>query len=208
MTNQKRNTAVSKILYHSYKRKFIKQFGKENGNAIHRLFVEKYEELFFNRTMFSNNVLNKHLTKNIFPGIALYDTLLHQGLSKEEALDSIGCFYKIMYQNIAFVYRQLGKVPFFFQLLRKLTTRSMSVTYPKEGWTTVWIENSNEQIAFDVSKCFYQDILKCYEREELLKCFCQIDDDVYERISPRVIWKRTTTLGRCGSKCDFQFIRK
>lgn len=208
MTNQKRNTPASRILYHSYKRNLNKQFGKENGNAIYKFFVKKYEELFFNRTVFSNKVLNKHLIKNILPGIALYDALLYSGLSKKEALDSIGCFYKTMYQKTALIYRLLGRIPFFFLLLRKLTNRSMSVTYPKEGWTTVWIENSNKQIAFDVNKCFYQDILKSYEREELLKCFCQIDDDVYERISPRVKWKRTTTLGRCGSKCDFRFIKK
>lgn len=208
MTNQKRNTPVSRILYHSYKINLDKQFGKENGNAIYKLFIKRYEELFLNRAVFSNKVLNKHLTKNILPGIALYDALLHRGLSKERALASIGCFYKIMYQNTAFIYRLLGRIPFFFHLLRKLTTKSMSITYPKEGWTTVWIENSNEQISFDVSKCFYQDILKSYEREELLKCFCQIDDDVYERISPHVKWKRTTTLGRCGSKCDFRFIKQ
>lgn len=208
MTNQKRNTPVSRILYHSYKRNLNKQFGKENGSTIYKFFFKKYEELFSNRTVFSNCILNKHLTKNILPAIALYDALLHRGLSKEEALDSIECFYKIVYKKTAFMYSLLGRIPFFFQLLRKLTTRSMSVTYPKEGWTTVWIENSNKQISFDVNKCFYQDILKSYEREELLKCFCQIDDDVYDRISPHVTWKRTTTLGRCGSKCDFRFIKK
>lgn len=194
--------------YKNFKRILNKQFGKRNGNAIHELFVKKHEELFFNRTVFSNDILNKHLTKNILPGVALYDALLHWGLSKQEALGSIECFYKIMYRKTTFIYRLLGRSPFFFQLLRKMTARSMSVTYPKDGWTTVWIENSNEQIAFDISKCFYQDILKIYECEELLKCFCQIDDDIYQGMSPQVEWKRTITLGRGGSKCNFQFIKK
>lgn len=207
MTNQKSNTSVSRSLCRSYKRNLTKQFGKEHGNAVYKLFIKIYEKLFIERRVYINIALNGHLLRNILPGIALYDALTLDNLSEKEVLDSIAIFYKTMYRKTAVAYRLLGKIPFFFHLLRKMAARSMSVTYPKEGWTTVWIENSNEQIAFDVSKCFFQDVLKTYEREELLKCFCQIDDDVYARISPQVEWKRTTTLGRCGSKCDFRFIK-
>jgi len=208
MLTKKRNIPVSKVSYHLYKKNLSRQLGKTCGNVIYESFIKKYGELFFNRTVFTNRALNWHLVKNILPVIALYDALVLCGSSKKEAIDYIGSFNKMMYQKTVIVYRIFGRMPFFFQILRNLAARSMSVTYPKEGWTTTWIENSPKRIAFDVSKCFYQVVLKEYEREELLKCFCQIDDDVYERLSPSVQWKRTTTLGRCGSVCDFRFNKK
>jgi hypothetical protein len=204
----KREKPISKAVCRSYKKALYVQSGRAPGESIYKEFHKRYNDLIFGRPVYTNAALNRHLIKNILPGIALYDAFIYSGLSKEDTLDSISCFYEIIYKKTGVAYRALGRIPFFFQLLRKMAKRSMSVTYPNEGWTTTWIENSDKIIAFDVSRCFYQDVLKKYEHEELLKCFCRIDDYVYEYMSQKVQWKRTATLGRCGSICDFRFIAK
>lgn len=191
----------------TFKSSIMKHYGKEQGNMLYSSFHLKYQHLLLNRSVYGNKSLNKHLVNNILPGIALFDALRDTGHSENEALDSMGQYYQFIYQKTVQIYKVVGRIPFFFLLLRKLTIINMTVTYPKEGWTTQWLENNKQQIAFDVTSCFYQTILKQYGHEMLLQCFCQIDDALYEGISPRVRWHRTTTLGRCGSKCDFRFYK-
>ncbi len=165
------------------------------------------EGLFANRTIYENKALNTHMTQHILPGIALYDTFLNSGSSQAEALTKFALFNQIYFRKMASAYRLLGKLPMFYSLLRVLTKKSMSVTYPCAGWTTKWLENSSSTIAFDVSCCFFQNVLRSYKREELLKYFCLIDDEVYGNMSNRVKWARTKTLGRGDLICDFRFLK-
>lgn len=208
MISQRNYLLERKLICNSFKKILYQQFGEKNGPSIYALFANRYKEMSCNREIYENRTLDGHIRKTILPGIALYKALLNWGISNEEALESLKSFYKQMYRQTATTYKALGKMPFFFQLLRIIAPFNMTVTYPKEGWTTNWIENSNERIAFNVTKCFFEDVLKFYNHEQLLRCFCQIDDDVYQGISPEIQWKRTSTIGRSGSKCDFCFIKK
>jgi len=160
----------------------------------------------YHKKEYMQAAINRHLARSILPGIALYEAFLSCGYTQQNALDLFRVFNRHLYAKTAVGYKALGRLPLFFELLRILSARSMSVTYPCDGWTTTWIENSPSRIAFDVSRCFYQDALRKYKCEELLPCFCQIDDEVYENISGRVKWQRTQTLGRNGKICGFRFI--
>lgn len=201
-------TKVSNALCRKYKSTLIEMMEPVEAEIVYPDFRARYESLFKARAIYANKVLNKHLTQNILPGIALYDALLNDGRSQTEAITMFERFNRIYYRKLTSAYRLLGKLPMFYSLLRIMTKKSMSVTYPCTGWTTTWLENSASAIAFDVSCCFYQNVLRSYQREELLKCFCQIDDEVYGNMSRNVIWARTKPLGRGDQVCDFQFIRE
>lgn len=193
---------------HQYKKNLIIQLGKSQGTNVYDKFLIVYNKLYSNREIYENKALNRHLVRNILPGIALYEAFFNYSHTKQEAIDLFKIFNRILYAKTSIFYKCLGKFPMFFRLLRLLSARTMSVTYPCEGWTTKWIENSSSKIAFDVSRCFYKDTLEKYDREELLPCFCGIDDELYENISNHVKWQRTQTLGRGGKICDFRFIAK
>lgn len=199
---------ISSSLCKKYESTLNEMMEAVEAEIVYLDFRARYESLFKVRTTYENKALNKHLTQNILPGIALYDALLSCGRSQTEAITMFERFNRIFYSKLTSAYRLLGKLPMFYSLLRILTKKSMSVTYPCAGWTTTWLENSASEIAFDVSCCFYQNVLRSYQREELLKCFCQIDDEVYGNMSRNVIWARTKTLGRGDQVCDFRFIRE
>lgn len=41
------------------------------------------------------------------------------------------------------------------------------------------------------------------EFPELCRCFCDSDDITYDGMHPKLVWRRTKTLGRGGDCCDF-----
>jgi hypothetical protein len=189
----------------TYSKAISKTF-KIDSRSIAYTFKEIYQSLLKTRPVYPEKVLNWHLVRNILPGIALYQALSKCG--ETDTIPKLESFYRELYKNTIRAYRVLGSLPHYYDLLRKLAVRSMRKTYPQSGWRTVWVENSSEQIAFDLYTCFYKDVLQQYQCEVILKCFCQIDDDIYKNMSPDVEWGRTTTLGRCGEKCNFKFIKK
>lgn len=176
--------------------------------SIMKAFRNNYKNLLKERSTYSKKILNWHLFRNILPGIALNQALEQEGRSKTETVRDMAQLYLVLYGNTARIYSAIGHVPGFFSLLRYMSARSMKVTYPADGWVTTWIENSPDRIAFDVHSCFYQKILREYGCEHILKCFCKIDDDMYQAMSPVVEWGRTTTLGRCGAVCNFRYTKK
>ena len=55
----------------------------------------------------------------------------------------------------------------------------------------------------DMTKCPYHDACVRYGCPELCPCFCDSDDITYGDLHPRLLWRRTETLGRGGGRCDF-----
>jgi len=77
--------------------------------------------------------------------------------------------------------------------------------YPPEGWQTEWLQKDVDAVKFNMHRCFYMDTLSKYGAAELTPIFCNVDDVLYENMSPHVKWKRTQTIGRGASHCDFCF---
>lgn len=55
----------------------------------------------------------------------------------------------------------------------------------------------------DMLKCPYHDACVHYSCPELCPCFCDSDDVTYGGMHPKLIWRRTKTLGHGNDRCDF-----
>ena len=55
----------------------------------------------------------------------------------------------------------------------------------------------------DMTKCPYHDACVEHGCPELCPCFCDSDDIAYDDLHPKLLWRRTKTLGRGGDCCDF-----
>lgn len=162
----------------------------------------RYARLYAERPRFAEDHLRDHLEEHILPGLAVYQTLLEDGLEKEAALELCSELVALQSRKVNQIMRKVGDKPFFFFLLRKIV-RSMMDNKFSTGWTTTWLENSPRRLAFDITRCFYLDTLTFYGAPELTPAFCASDDAMMEGVSPLVAWKRTTTLGRGDDKCNF-----
>jgi hypothetical protein len=167
----------------------------------------RYRELLDGRHLYANRALRNHLERNILPGIALYQTLKSGEGTEGQALQ----LAELAFHEWGMASRQtmtrVGRLPFFYWLLRVTAKPMMRRNFPEEGWEIKWVEISSEQTSFNMRSCFYLQVLEDYGVPELAPLYCSVDDAIYEGVSPYVKWARKRTLARGDEYCDFRFVR-
>ena len=167
----------------------------------------RYAELYRDRTRYDHPALRQHLEENILPGLALYQVLRAGGYDEAGALQLTERLLTVDLLRRRRPLELLGRLPFFFSLLRAVTRGFMARNFPPQGWQVEWRDEGRDVVAFDMVSCFYLDVLTEYGAPELTPVYCGLDDLVYEGVSPHVRWERTRTLGRGDNCCDFRFRR-
>jgi L-2-amino-thiazoline-4-carboxylic acid hydrolase-like protein len=166
---------------------------------------ERYNQLYAARPRFSHPVLQGHLDLQILPGLALYEILrenaVKQGLDTSTALKETGALIERM-DVLARWLPLLRYQSFAFAIFRRVGRLSLAL-FPAQGWDIQMVEDSPNRFAFNISRCFYVDVLTAYGAPELTQHFCHLDDVAYAALPPGITWERTTTLARGGSACDF-----
>jgi hypothetical protein len=167
----------------------------------------RYDTLYPTRPRFAHPALRWHLTDQILPGLALYQTLrdsaAERGLTPQAALAETG----VVLQRLDVMANRLPllrHVPFTFALFRRAAV-AMLLLYPSKGWDIQVVENSQRSFAFTVTRCFYIEVLTAYGAPELTPHFCQLDDIAFAGLPPCITWERSTTLARGGACCDFRW---
>jgi hypothetical protein len=155
----------------------------------------------------AHRALRQHLEENILPGVALYRALLADEDTRDRAEQLIEGAFRAWAESGRRSMARLGRLPFFYGLLRVLIRPVMRLNFPAPGWETEWVEVSGQALAFNMKRCFYLDVLEGYGVPELTRYYCAMDDLIYEGVSPHVRWARTKTLGRGDECCDFRFER-
>jgi len=184
---------------------------QERGHVQASCFINrcesKYWQLYCQRPHMSNLTLREHLNENILPGLAVYQTLQDEGL---EMKDSLATVENLIYRAGRTKRRPvelLTRTPSFYQMLRYFTPRFLERNFPPEGFEIEWVENSESRVAFNITSCFYLDVLTAYGVPELTLVYCNQDDLIYEGASPTVLWERTGTLARGDEVCDFSWAK-
>ena len=77
------------------------------------------------------------------------------------------------------------------------------VSGPGAGFAAAELQTDRSIWRIDMTKCPYHDACVRYGCPELCPCFCDSDDITYGDLHPRLLWRRTETLGRGGGRCDF-----
>jgi hypothetical protein len=155
----------------------------------------------------SDKMLTGHLLDAILPAVACYRTLTQKVCAREEALALIRASVLDAARPAARMFQAMGRLPFFFPLLRFITPLSVKSGFGETGWKMQWLKNSREEIAFTAHSCFYARVLRQCGAPELTPVFCGCDDYVYGAI-PKVRWGRTKTIGNGDAVCDFRFINE
>lgn len=153
-----------------------------------------------------NRHLKSHLRQQILPGLAIYQILRADGQSQEAALAAFDQIIESAVKPEQHKMARLGRFRGVYSLLRLAIQPAMRF-YPAAGWKTEWLENSHDAIRFNMQSCFYFDTLSRFGAPELTASFCRGDDLIYGPMSPHIEWKRTQTIGRGASHCDFCFAR-
>lgn len=168
----------------------------------------RYDELYARRPHFHRPALRRHLEASILPGLALYQTLREERDEQEAVMAEIDRLFTAWaeHSDPSKLMRIMRHLPDPFAILRIGNRLVLKTSFPPEGWTFEWVEDSDQCIAYDIRECFYLNVLTAYGAPELTAHFCQGDDLVFGNI-PGVSWERTKTIGRGDDRCDFRFCR-
>jgi hypothetical protein len=191
----------------AFERALDNQLGRAKANEITEKAADRYADLHAERKRFDNRALAKHLEESILPGIALYQTLLHDPEIQQSSMDLVEAAFGEWAASRRKALEPLARRSIFYWLMRFTTRLVTSRSYPEEGWKIEWLEVSGKQIAYNINKCFYLEVLLEYGVPELTAQYCRVDDLIYEGLSPHAVWDRKKTLGRGDDCCDFRFER-
>ena len=180
--------------------------GVRASEIMHRA-ADRYADLHAERNRYDNRALAKHLEEGILPGIALYQTLQDDSDTQQQSLDLVEAALAEGAASRRRSMERLGRLPLYYWLMRVVIKPFMRLNFPAEGWETEWVETSGDEISFNMTRCFYLDVLAAYGAPELTALYCKMDDLTYDDLSPDVKWDRKHTMGRGDDCCDFRFER-
>ncbi len=152
---------------------------------------------------------NYNHLNNMFPCLALYETLQKNGRSKEEAFKLVSePTWEFVEKTTAPTYRKM----FAKKGMLKLMGMILPFAFSKgsgAGWEYVWHKDTStdKHLQFECVKCIYPGFFQKYGAPELGPIFCHADDINYGSI-PGITFKREHTLCRDGQPCDFLFVKE
>lgn len=146
-----------------------------------------------------------HTKERIYPAIACLRAMTEAGVEWQESIDFLHSYYLWRAEGKAKVLRKMMKIPGLYKIMPKLFKKLTPNMFGEPaGFQSVWHEDSEWDLSFDMVKCPYQEKCAAYGCPELCSAYCDADDVCYGDMHPKVVWGRTKTLGKGGDCCDFR----
>jgi hypothetical protein len=185
----------------------LDEFGDDKGKKIYEAACLRLNSMLENADYKNNRSIKIHFSKNMFPIMAYYLTLLEQNYSKYEAHNLT---LKIAQKaaNIQKIKNEsFRKIPFAYNIFKFFTKSIMKNSYPKEGWDIEYITFDNKEIHINFKKCIYVDMTSKYNCPEICTIFCKNDPIIFSGYEPKIYFKRNGTIAEGFEYCDFHFIK-
>ncbi|MGN0351800.1 MAG: L-2-amino-thiazoline-4-carboxylic acid hydrolase [Roseburia sp.] len=149
--------------------------------------------------------IRKHTYVSIFPTIAVYMSLMSAGCA--EAMEIIQRGSAEVAKTAGEQYAKIVRIPGFKGIFMKIFSKGVKEGFGQEaGFANEFITDTSKKLAFNITKCPYQDYCQKYECPELVSIFCKNDEYAYGNLQG-ITFKRTQTLGTGGKCCDFRLER-
>ena len=187
----------------------LEHFPGEQGRCILSAARKEFDALCRSSGSFPP-AFSSHTRNNIFPVAALYRSLLAEGLSREEAVDTADKAFEFKVTPAAEGIRSLLRFPGLYRLMPTIWKKAVGKLFgPDAGFEMTFYPTGGDRVRFDMTVCPYLEACRQLGCPELTPVFCHTDDICYGNMHPRLIWARTKTLARGGDCCDFDlFIKK
>ncbi len=176
-------------------------YGVEQG----RMLAEEHEQLCLEYAVQYSHISKaeeQHYFEQILPFVAAYKVMQKHDASK--ANDVLQAIVERRSALASKLLRGVLKVPFLYKkvpaICNALVVRSFS---EDAGFAYGQITCNPREWKADIIRCPYVNTCKQLGCPEIAHYFCDSDDIIYGNLHKRIVWKRTKTLGRGDSVCDF-----
>lgn len=183
------------------------KYGKDKGGSIFAAAENILTTELAGVNDRGNKMIGKHIRRNILPGYACYRAMLDAGICSSDAVEFGKTELCRSVERMARLCKRLSSKNYTYGLIRILMGAVLKYSFPKQGWTSVMIENNKNRIRFDMTSCLYCEELQKRDALELCPAYCYTDVASYSPLAPAVLFIRQSTLAQTGVKCDFCFER-
>ena len=186
-----------------------KRFGTETGLCLSKTAEARWTQLCETLSAYPPD-LHSHLKNNIFPAMAVFDALLQEGRSREEAAALTDELFMACMEPSAEAIRRLCRIPGMYQIIPRIFgTMAFKLFTPEAGFRAEVHQAGKGRARFDMTRCPYLETCKSLGYTEIAPVFCHCDDVCYGAMHRKLIWNRTKTLARGADLCDFDlYIQK
>ena len=145
----------------------------------------------------------RHLEGQILPGIAAYE-ILQMVMPREAALQTVHDYVEQRAWMLKKLFLGLMRIPGLYKRVPGIFSRQTPKLFgPAAGFAATELQTTGGVWRIDMTRCPYHDACVQYGCPELCPCFCDSDDITYDGLHPKLRWRRTKTLGRGDTCCDF-----
>ena len=146
-----------------------------------------------------------HTRERIYPGIAMFDAMTSEGISRGETADFIVECYRWRAGLMAPKVKAVFKIPGLYRIVPRFFFNMTAKTFgPQMGFEAENKYLDKKEMRFDMTVCPYHGKCTQYGCPEIVRGYCEADDILYGDMHPKLIWGRTRTLGKGGNCCDFK----
>jgi hypothetical protein len=186
----------------------IKRFGLEKGTQIYADTSFITTELLVDIDFRKSKAVERHLRRFIIPEIAFYRAMHNNGIEKEEAYQFLHDEIQKPAQKASDMFGAFKFLPFFFPIAKWIIKKVMAVSFPKEGWNTEWKVDNKNELSMNIHSCLYMETFAKYACPELCKANCDTDVTSFKGMEPKIIFKRTQTIGSGADYCNFRYLNR
>ncbi len=177
-----------------------------------RRYTENFEDAFRkffekNQHMMPNEELVKHGINPVFV-LALHQVLQERKISITELKEHVLAIYNNMLKDYLKRYQvgvEASENP--WSIIVQVTKDGNRENYENQYFNLSYVNETADELGFDINKCFYFDILKANGHPELGPILCAYDHILMDAISQWVRFERTETIADGYSRCDFRLYR-
>jgi hypothetical protein len=183
-----------------------KSFDSEEVEEILSAFTKRFRELFKELKEKFNETELFHTINPIFI-IALEESLPGKKKDKNQVTRYVLAIYKTMLEDMVLEpqrrFMSLSKDP--WVTFTENTRKGNQQIYDNEYFKLKEVSATGEEFAFDINRCFYQEVFKQFGREDLGPIMCEYDSIIAENVAKWVRFEREETIAEGFPKCTFRY---
>ncbi|MFW9919197.1 MAG: L-2-amino-thiazoline-4-carboxylic acid hydrolase [Candidatus Thorarchaeota archaeon] len=177
------------------------------GNCANRFEDAFYRVFSKNADLMPDFVSKRHGVNPTFV-LALYEVLQQEKVSFEEFKQHVLAIYQDMIQQTIDSFRAHAESSedTWKTIVEYIKTGNQN-NYENQYFDLEYVADNDNELGFDITKCFYFDIFKANEHPELGPILCEYDYLMMEAISKWIRFERTEIIAEGNGKCDFRLLR-
>lgn len=182
---------------------------EDKGSAMHKLFVRQFKIHFNNyENMMPNALAKRHGVNSLFV-MAMDDVMCEVKASFTELKETVLSIYRSMLQQYfedeaAKLEKSENSWNAFVEWVRK----GNEANYINEYFQLKEVDQPEDCYGFDISKCFYFDILREAGKPELAPILCGYDSIFTSFVRDWIQFTRRETIATGDNRCTFRYWKK